>query len=176
MAKKWYVLHTYTGYEENVKSAIIERMQAEGFGDRLGEILIPEEEVEYTVKGKVRTRKKKYFPGYIFIKVDISDERVRQLIVGTPRVTGFVGGASPQEVPEEEVARLTKRIEEGELKPEPKIEFEPGETVRVVEGPFTSFSGVVDDVKPEKKKLKVLVSIFGRTTPVELDFSQVEKT
>jgi len=91
-------------------------------------------------------------------------------------VTGFVGGASPQEVPEEEVARLTKRIEEGELKPEPKIEFEPGETVRVVEGPFTSFSGVVDDVKPEKKKLKVLVSIFGRTTPVELDFSQVEKT
>jgi len=176
MAKKWYVLHTYTGYEEHVKKTLVERMEAEGFGDRLGEIIIPEEEVEHTVKGKVKTYKRRYFPGYVFINVDIADERVQQLICNTPRVTGFVGGSNPQEVTEEEISHLSAQIKEGKLKQEPKIEFEAGETVRVVEGPFASFSGVVDDVKSDKKKLKVLVSIFGRTTPVELDFSQVEKT
>ena len=176
MAKKWYVLHTYSGYEEHVKKSLIERLKAEGLADKLGEIIIPEEEVEKNVKGKVRKYKRRFFPGYVFINVDLSDERVYQLICNTPRVTGFVGGTNPQEISEEEIARLTTQIKEGKLQPEPKIEFEAGETVRVVEGPFASFSGVVDEVKPEKKKLKVLVSIFGRTTPVELDFSQVEKT
>ncbi|MEM2914409.1 MAG: transcription termination/antitermination protein NusG, partial [Candidatus Bathyarchaeia archaeon] len=158
MPKKWYVLHTYSSYEEQVKKSLIERIKAEGLADKLGDIIIPEEEVEQTVKGKVRKYKKKFFPGYIFINVDLSDERVFQLIINTPKVTGFVGGTKPKEISDSEIAQLTKKISEGMLKPEPKIEFEAGETVRVVEGPFTSFSGVVDEVKPEKKKLKVLVS------------------
>jgi len=176
MPMKWYVLHTYSGYEEQVKKSLIEHLKTEGLSDRLGEIIIPEEEVEQTVRGKVRKYKKRFFPGYVFVNVDISDERVFQAVVNTPRVTGFVGGANPKDVPEVEISQLSKRISEGMLKPEPKIEFESGETVRVIEGPFASFAGVVDEVKSEKKKLKVLVSIFGRTTPVELDFSQVEKT
>lgn len=176
MPKKWYVLHTYSSYEEQVKKSLIEHMKTEGLSEKLGDIIIPEEEVEQTVRGKVRKYKKKFFPGYVFINVDISDERVFQSIINTPRVTGFVGGVEPKEISESEIAQLEQKISEGMLKPEPKIEFESGETVRVTEGPFASFSGVVDEVKPEKKKLKVLVSIFGRTTPVELDFSQVEKT
>lgn len=176
MAKKWYIVHTYSGYEYKVKAALEKRIENFGVAEFFGEILIPEEKVIEMVRGQKKTTSRKFFPGYILINMDINDE-IWHVVKNTPKVTGFVGGdTAPPTISEEEVKRISHQIEEGAIKPKPKVLFEKGERVRVVDGPFVSFNGVVDEVKADKGKLKVLVSIFGRFTPVELDFVQVEKS
>ena len=179
MAKKWYVVHTYSGFENKVKKSLEERVKQEGLEDLVGEILIPMEVVQEMVKGEKKTSKRKVFPGYILVNMEMTDA-TWNLVKGTPKVTGFVGSAkNPRDVPsitDAEVQRLTMQISEGSLKPKPKVQFEEGDQVRVVDGPFSNFNGTVEEVKPEKGKVRVLVSIFGRATPVELDFMQVEKT
>lgn len=172
---KWYIIHTYSGYENKAKLGLLERVQASGKQDLFGDILIPTENVVEMTQGKKKTVEKKFFPGYVFIEMVMNDD-TWHIVKATPRVTGFVGkGKQPPSVPEEEVRRLTNKIEQGTLSPKLKMIFEKGESVRVIEGPFQNFNGMVDDVNPDKGKLRVLVSIFGRSTPVELDFSQVEK-
>ena len=159
---RWYVIHTYSGFENKAREALVERIERLNMQDRFGEVLIPAEEVVELVKGKRRASKRKYFPGYILVK-------------NTPKITGFVGGATnPPSITEEEALRLTQMVA-AESVPKPKESFERGEAVRVVDGPFVGFNGLVDEAKPEKGKVRVLVSIFGRQTPVELDFIQVEK-
>ena len=175
MEKHWYVVHTYSGYEAKVKKALEDRMRTLGKEEYLEEILIPIENVVEMVKGQKRTSSRKFFPGYILVKMHLDDE-IWHIVRNTPKITGFVGGSlNPPTVPEEEVARITHQISEGTLRPKPKVEFEKGESVRVTSGPFVTFSGLVEDVRPEKGKLRVMVSIFGRITPVELEFFQVEK-
>jgi len=175
MAKLWYVVHTYSGYEQKAKLALEQRMKASGKEDMLEEVMIPSEPVEERVKGQKRITSRKFFPGYILVKLELNDE-TWHIVKNTPRITGFVGSSrNPPCVREEEVARITKKIKEGTIRPKPKVEFEKGESVRVSEGPFAGFTGIVDEVRPDKGKLKVLVSIFGRATPVELEFFQVGK-
>lgn len=175
MAKNWYVVHTYSGFEQKAKQALEERIKAAHKEDLFEEILVPSESVVEVKKGVKKTSTRRFFPGYILVKMEFNEETYF-LVKGTPKVTGFVGGtANPPIVPEEEVRRITKQIEEGTLKPKPRVTFEKGENVRVVSGPFSTFSGIVDEVYAEKGKLRVLVSIFGRSTPIELDFTQVEK-
>lgn len=178
--KKWYVVHTYSGHEHRAKKSLQERIKNERLDELFGEILIPTESVVELGKNGVRkTSKRKFFPGYILVNMCLND-RTWHLVKSTAKITGFVGGGKDPlnvpDVPEVEVQRLTRQIDEGILKPKPKMEFESGETVRVIHGPFQNFNGTVEDVKPEKGKLRVMVSIFGRSTPVELDFMQVEKT
>ena len=179
MAKKWYVVHTYSGFENKVKKSLEERIRQQALEERFGEVLIPMEVVQEMVKGEKRTSKRKFFPGYILVNMDMNLE-TWHLVKGTPKVTGFVGNAkTPNETPavtDAEVQRLTTQISEGSLKPKPKVQFEDGDQVRVIDGPFSNFNGTVEEVKPDKGKVRVLVSIFGRATPVELDFMQVEKT
>lgn len=176
MAKKWYVVHTYSGFENKVKASLEEKIKTSGKLELFGEILVPSEKVVDMVKGVKRTTSRKFFPGYILINMDLNDE-TWHLVKGIPKVTGFVGGEeTPPAVPEEEVLRITRQMEEGAVRPKPKVLFGRGENVRVIDGPFTNFAGIVEEVKPDKGKLRVLVSIFGRATPVELDFGQVEKT
>jgi transcriptional antiterminator NusG len=179
MAKKWYVVHTYSGFENKVKKSLEERVKQEELQDFFGEVLIPMEVVQEMVKGEKKTSKRKYFPGYILVNMEMTDS-TWHLVKGTAKVTGFVGSAkNPKDVPsisDLEVSRLTAQISEGTLKPKPKVQFEEGDQVRVTDGPFANFNGSVEEVKPEKGKVRVLVSIFGRATPVELDFMQVEKT
>lgn len=175
MAKNWYVVHTYSGYEQKAKLALEERVKSHKMAEMFEEILIPSEAVLEVKKGSKKTTSRKFFPGYILVKMEL-DDKTWYLVKNTPKITGFVGGSTnPPIVPEEEVLRITKQIEEGTLKPKPKVEFERGESVKVVSGPFSTFTGTVDEVNMDKGKLKVLVSIFGRSTPIELDFSQVEK-
>lgn len=175
MAVHWYVVHTYSGFEQKAKKALEEKVKTLGKQDAIPEVLIPSENVVEMKKGVKKTSTRKIFPGYILVRMELNDE-TWHLIKSIPKVTGFVGGGKvPPVVPDEEVQRITKQISEGTLRPKPKIIFEKGESVRVVDGPFTNFNGLVDEVKPEKGKVKVLVSIFGRSTPVELDFMQVEK-
>jgi transcriptional antiterminator NusG len=174
--KKWYGVHTYSGYENKVKLNLEERIRSLGVEEYFGEVLIPSETVVELKNGERKTSTRKFFPGYILIHVELNDE-TWHIVKDTPKVTGFVGGGtSPPPIPDEEVAKITTRMEEGVERPKPKVEFEVGETVRVIDGPFLNFTGIVEDVKPEKAKLKVMVSIFGRVTPVELEFIQVEKT
>ncbi|MBI2092565.1 MAG: transcription termination/antitermination protein NusG [Deltaproteobacteria bacterium] len=175
MAKNWYVVHTYSGYEQKAKQALLENIKQNKMESLFDEILIPSEDVVEMKKGVKKTSKRNFFPGYILVKMELN-EKTWHVVKGTPKVTGFVGGSlNPPVVPEEEVRRITKQIEEGTLKPKPKILFEKGEDVRVVNGPFATFSGIVDEVNEGKGKLRVMVSIFGRSTPIELDFTQVEK-
>ncbi|PIR17316.1 MAG: transcription termination/antitermination protein NusG [Deltaproteobacteria bacterium CG11_big_fil_rev_8_21_14_0_20_49_13] len=175
MAKNWYVVHTYSGYEQKAKQALLEKIKSARAEDLFEEILIPSEDVVEVKKGSKKTTKRQFFPGYILVKMDLN-EKTWHIVKGTPKITGFVGGSlNPPMVPEEEVARITKQIEEGTLKPKPKVQFEKGEDVKVVNGPFATFSGTVDEVNSEKGKLRVMVSIFGRSTPIELEFTQVEK-
>ncbi len=175
MAKKWYVVHTYSGYENKVKQAIEEKVKQTGKEEFFGEVLVPSEKVVDMVKGVKRTTSRKFFPGYILISMDLNDE-TWHLVKGIPKVTGFVGGQeAPPTISDEDVRKITHQMEEGAVRPKPKVLFERGENVRVIDGPFTNFAGIVEEVKPEKGKLRVLVSIFGRATPVELDFVQVEK-
>ncbi|HKL25204.1 MAG TPA: transcription termination/antitermination protein NusG [Desulfuromonadales bacterium] len=174
--KKWYGVHVYSGYENKVKLNLEERIRALDAEEFFGEVLIPSETVVELKNGERRTSSRKFFPGYILVFMELNNE-TWHVVKDTPKVTGFVGGTTnPPAIPEEEVAKITARMEEGQESPKPKVEFEVGETVRVIDGPFLNFTGVVEDVKPDKAKLKVMVSIFGRVTPVELDFIQVEKT
>ena len=175
MTKKWYVVHTYSGYENKVKAALQERVKSNKMEEYFSEILVPSEKVIGLVKGEKKTTSRKFFPGYILINMELN-EQAWHLVKNTPKVTGFVGGTTtPPAISEEEVKKITHQMEEGAARPKPKVLFDRGENVRVIDGPFTNFTGIVDEVKPEKGKLKVLVSIFGRATPVELDFVQVEK-
>lgn len=173
---KWYVVHTYSGYENRAKKSLEERVRTHGLEDSFGEILIPTENVvELGKGGQKKTTKRKFFPGYMLVEM-VLDDTTWHLVKGTPKITGFVGGVTnPPSVPEREVRRLTQQIDEGALKPKPRVVFEEGENVRVIDGPFANFNGVVESVNAEKAKVRVLVSIFGRATPVELDFIQVEK-
>jgi len=173
---KWYIVHTFSGYEQKAKLALMERVRAGKKEDLFGDILIPTESVVEISHGKKKTREKKFFPGYVFVNM-VLDDQTWHIIRNTPRISGFVGkGKRPPSVPESEVLKLTQRITDGELSPRLIISFDKGEGVRVIDGPFQNFNGVVDDVNPDKGKLRVLVSIFGRSTPVELDYSQVEKS
>lgn len=174
MALKWYGIHTYSGFENKVKLSLQERVKNQGLEELFGEILIPSETVMELKKGEKRTTSRKFFPGYILVNMELNDE-TWHVVKETAKVTGFVGGNTPVAIPDEEINKITKRVEEGAEKPRPKIQFEVGETVRVIDGPFLNFAGVVEDIKPDKAKLRVMVSIFGRATPVELEFMQVEK-
>jgi len=172
---KWYVVQTYSGYENKVKSALQERVRQFKMDDQFGEILIPTETVTVQDnKGKSRVRSKTSFPGYLFVEMQMS-EHAWHVVKDTPKVTGFIGNQNPQEVKPPHIDGLRKGIAEGAVKPKPRQQFQEGDEVRVVVGAFANFSGTVQEVKPDKQKLKVMVSIFGRPTPVELDFSHVEK-
>jgi len=175
MTKKWYVVHTYSGYEEKVKIALEKRINELGVQQFFGDIFIPKEDLIEVEKGEKKLSRRKLFPGYILIQMDLSDE-TWHIVRKTPKVTGFIGKATaPVSVSEEEVMKLTQQIEEGVVKPKMKVSFDLGETIRIVDGPFSNFTGVVDEVKAEKGRIRVLVSILGRSTPVELEYSQVEK-
>jgi len=175
MAKKWYIVHTYSGQEAKAKQALLERAATLGCEDKFDEILIPEESVVEMVGGSKRTSKRKFFPGYILVHMDLDDE-TWHVVKGTPKITGFVGNATdPPPISEDEVQRMTQRMKEGEEKPKPLIHFDEGEAVRVTTGPFANFSGYVDEVMEDKEKLRVMVQVFGRATPVVLDYSSVEK-
>lgn len=172
---QWFVVHTYSGFENKAREALKERIRISKIADQFGDVIIPQENVVEIVKGKKRTTSRKFFPGYLLVQMLMNNE-TWYLVKNTPKVTGFVGGTTnPPPIPDEEVARLTQQITEGSLRPRPKVSFETGDSVRVIDGPFNNFNGIVDEVKPEKGKLRVLVSIFGRSTPIELDFIQVEK-
>ena len=182
--KKWYVVHTYSGYEQKAKAALEERIRAlkasestRAVGDRFGDVLVPVERVQELGKGGQRKiSSRKFFPGYIFVNMELDDE-TWHVVKDTPKVTGFVGHSTkPPEVPEAEVRAITDQMAEGALRPKPKVLFEVGEAIKVVDGPFQDFNGTVEEVRPEKGKVRVLISIFGRATPVELDFVQVEKS
>ena len=174
MAKRWYGVHTYSGFENKVRLSLLERIKNFNLEESFGDVLIPSETVVELKKGEKRTSSRKFFPGYILVNMELNDE-TWHIVKETAKVTGFVGGNNPVPIPDEEVGKITRRMEEGAEKPRPKVLFEVGETVRVTDGPFLNFAGVVEDVKPDKGKLRVMVSIFGRATPVELEFIQVEK-
>jgi transcription termination/antitermination protein NusG len=175
MAMKWYILHVYSGFEARVKSNLDERIAASPFREKFGEVVVPTEQVVELVKGKRKTSNRKFYPGYILIHMDL-DEESWHLVNSTAKVTGFLGERDrPVAIGEEEAQQILNRMEAGKTKPQPKFYFEAGDEVRVVDGPFTNFNGTVEEVNPEKGKVKVLVSIFGRSTPVELDFVQVSK-
>jgi transcription termination/antitermination protein NusG len=176
LEKKWYVVHTYSGYENKAHRTLEERIKREKLADWFGQILVPTEEVVEMKRGKRRTSKRKFFPGYMLVQMAMT-ENTWYLVKSTPKITGFVGDSTnPPPIPENEVARITNQLVEGAERVVPKIIFETGDQVRVMDGPFANFNGVVEDVDSEKGKLRVLVSIFGRSTPVEMDFIQVEKT
>lgn len=174
--KRWYIVHTYSGHEQKAKQGLLEHARLKGKEDLFDEILIPEEQVVEVVKGEKRTSKRKFFPGYILVRMVLNDE-TWHIVRGTARITGFVGGGGnkPTPISDEEVARMTAQIKEGAVKPKPRIKFEEGENVRVVSGPFANFQGFVDEVRPDKEKVRVMVQVFGRATPVELDYTQLEK-
>lgn len=176
MAKNWYVVHTFSGFEHKAKAALEDRIKALGKQDLFGEILVPAEKVVELVKGKKKTSSRKFFPGYILAQIELNEE-TWHIVKGTPKVTGFVGGGThPPTVSDDEIKEITKQMEEGAIKPRPRVIFSAGENIKVIDGPFSDFNGVVDEVRPEKGKLRVLISIFGRATPVELDFVQVERS
>ena len=174
MAIKWYAVHTYSGHENKARLSLLDRVKNAGLEAAFMEVLIPTESVIEMAKGQKRTTTRKLYPGYMFVQMDLSDETYH-LVKNTPHITGFLGGNKPSEVKEAEIALITRQMNEGLVRPKPKVLFDEGETVRVVDGPFANFSGTIEEVKPEKQKVRVLVSIFGRATPVELDFAQVEK-
>jgi transcription termination/antitermination protein NusG len=175
MANRWYVIHVYSGFEKKVASAIREQAEQKGLVEHFDEILVPTEEVVEVKRGAKVNSERKIFPGYVLIHMDLDDE-TWHLVKNTAKVTGFLGGRGrPLPISDAEAARIMRQIQEGIERPKPSITFEIGEQVRVSDGPFTSFNGVVEDVDEEKSRIKVAVSIFGRATPVELEYSQVEK-
>ncbi len=173
--KKWYVVQAYSGYENKVKLSLLERIKQAGMGDSFGEILIPKENVQETRGGNKRVTTRNFYPGYIFVQMDLN-EHTWHLIKDTPKVSGFVGGRHPAPVPAAEINAIAQQVAEGAAKPKPRVVFEENDHVRVTDGAFANFTGTIVEVKPEKQKVRVLVSIFGRATPVELDYAQVEKT
>jgi len=172
---KFYVVVTYSGYENKVKAALEERIKTEGMTESFGQILIPTETVQEVVRGKKRIGERKFFPGYIFVEMEINEE-TWHLVKDTPKVTNFIGNQNPTPVPDQEIQAILQQVEVGATKPTQIIRFEEGDEVRVIDGAFAGFSGVVDIVRAEKQKIVVLVSIFGRATPVELEYTQAEKT
>jgi transcriptional antiterminator NusG len=176
MAKRWYVVHAYSGFEKQVMRAINEQIELKGLGQKFGDVLVPTEEVVEMRDGKKRKSERKFYPGYVLVQMEMDDD-TWHLIKSTPRVLGFIGGTAekPAPITEREAQAILQRVEQGSEKPRPKTLFEPGEVVRVIEGPFADFNGVVEEVDYEKNRVKVAVLIFGRSTPVELEFTQVEK-
>ena len=176
MALQWYVVHAYSNFEHKVKSSLLERVRRAGLESKFGEVLVPTEEVVEMREGQRRKSERKFFPGYVLVQMEMDDE-TWHLVKEVPKVLGFIGGSSdkPAPITDKEAQAILNRVQEGVDKPRPKILFEPGEVVRVTDGPFNDFSGVVENVNYEKSKVRVAVQILGRSTPVELDFSQVEK-
>jgi transcriptional antiterminator NusG len=173
--KKWYIVNTYSGHENKAKLTLIERVQKHGLQEFFGDVLVPTESVTENIKGQRRTMTRKFFPGYMFVQMYL-DDRTFHLVKNTPKITGFLGGMKPTPVPEREITGVQHNAAEGKAgKTKARVTFEPGESVRVVDGPFANFSAKVEEVKADKQKLKVSLSMFGRTTSVELDFAQVEK-
>jgi transcriptional antiterminator NusG len=174
MGKQWYVIHTYSGHESKVKAALEERLRAAGLQDKVEQILLPTEDVVEIKGGRRRVSSRKFFPGYLLIEMEMGDD-IWYVIKNTPKVTGFLGDAKqPAPLSEEEVAQILEHMRGESAEPKPKMSFEIGENIRVIDGPFTNFTGIIREVHPERGKLKVMVSIFGRSTPVELEFLQVE--
>ncbi len=176
MALRWYVVHAYSGFEQQVIRSLDERIKLAGMEDKFGEILVPTEEVVEMRDGQKRKSSRKFFPGYVLIQMDMDDDSWH-LVKDAPKVMGFIGGTSdkPAAITEKEANAILNRVQEGAEKPRPKVLFEPGEVVRINDGPFNDFNGVVEEVDYDKSRLRVEVSIFGRSTPVDLEFSQVEK-
>ena len=176
MTQRWYVIHAYSGFEKQVMRSLQERIKRSGLEDKFGEILVPTEEVVEMRDGKKRKSDRKFFPGYVLIHMEMDDD-TWHLVKEAPRVLGFIGGTGdkPAPITDDEANAILQRVEDGVDKPRPKVLFEPGEVVRVKDGPFTDFNGVVEEVNFEKSRLRVSVLIFGRSTPVELEFGQVEK-
>jgi transcriptional antiterminator NusG len=175
MGKHWYIIHTYSGYEEKVKANLEQRIAPLGMQEMISQIIIPSGNVVEFKKGKRQISTKKFYPGYLLIQMELTDESWH-VVRNTPKVTGFVGtGLKPTPLTDEEVQHILNQIKEGEDKPKPKVSFESGESVKIMDGPFSGFNGVVEEVNQERGKLRVMVSIFGRSTPVELDFLQVGK-
>ena len=176
MSKYWYVVHTYSQFEKSVHRALLERIQRAGLDDKFGQILVPVEEVVELKSGQKTISERKFFPGYVLVEMEMTDESWH-LVKSTPKVTGFLGGSAmkPTPISEKEVQTIMQQMQAGVEKPRPKVLFEVGEAVRVKEGPFTDFHGSVENVNYDKNKLRVAVTIFGRSTPVELEFGQVEK-
>lgn len=177
MAKRWYVVHAYSGYEKKVMQALKERIALSGKEEYFGEVLVPTEEVLEMRSGQKRKSERKFFPGYVLVQMELNDD-TWHLVKETPRVMGFIGGKpdAPAPITDREAARILQRLEEGQDKPAHKVVYEPGEMVRVIDGPFNDFTGTVEEVNYEKSRLRVAVLIFGRSTPVELEFGQVEKS
>ncbi len=172
---KWYIIHAYSGFERKVRESLESRVQAFGLQDKIGKVLIPTESVTEVRGGKKYTSERMFYPGYVLVEMDM-DDHVWHVVKSTPRVTGFVGtGQQPTPLSEEEVNHIVYKVADSREKPKLKVKFEKGETVRIGEGPFATFTGVVDDVNEDRETLKVMVTIFGRSTPVELEFGQVEK-
>ncbi len=172
---KWYIVHTYSGFEKKVKMNLEERIKTLGKDAFFGDILVPMEQVVELKKGQKKTSSRKFYPGYILVQMHLNEE-TWHIVRNTAKVTGFVGGeVRPTPIPDEEVERILRQMEEGASKPKPRYSFEEGDEVRVIDGPFNNFQGVVEEVKAEKEKLRVLITVFGRPTPVELDFIQVTR-
>ncbi|QJE73653.1 transcription termination/antitermination protein NusG [Aerophototrophica crusticola] len=175
MAMRWYVVHVYSGFEKKVAQAIREKAAQKGLEEKFEEILVPTEEVVEVRRGAKINSERKFFPGYVLVKMELQDE-TWHLVKNAPKVTGFLGGGGkPQAISEAEAMRILNQVKEGVERPKPTITFEVGEQVRVTDGPFTSFTGLVEEVDEDKSRVKVAVSIFGRATPVELEYTQVEK-
>ncbi|PIU17043.1 MAG: transcription termination/antitermination protein NusG [Gallionellales bacterium CG08_land_8_20_14_0_20_59_87] len=176
MAKRWYVVHTYSQFEKSVQRALLERIERTGMQDMFGQVLVPVEEVVELKSGQKSISERKFFPGYLLVEMEMTDD-TWHLVKNLPKVTGFLGGSAmkPSPISQKEVDTIMQQMQAGVEKPRPKVLFEVGEAVRVKEGPFTDFNGMVEDVNYDKSKLRVAVTIFGRATPVELSFGQVEK-
>ncbi|MDO4907876.1 transcription termination/antitermination protein NusG [Neisseria sp.] len=176
MSKRWYVVQAYSGFEKNVQKTLKERIARENMGDYFGQILVPVEEVVDIKNGRKTISERKFFPGYVLIEMEMTDDSWH-LVKSTPRVSGFIGGSAnrPMPISQKEVNAILQQVQTGVEKPKPKVEFEVGQQVRVNEGPFADFNGIVEEVNYERNKLRVSVQIFGRETPVELEFNQVEK-
>jgi transcriptional antiterminator NusG len=177
MALRWYVVHAYSNFEAKVKQALEERIEREGLQESFGKILVPTEEVVEMRMGQQRKSERKFFPGYVLVQMELTDE-TWHLVKDVPRVLGFIGGTSdkPAPISDKEAFAIINRVEEGVNKPKPKVLFEVGEVIRIIDGPFKDFNGSIEEVNYEKSKLRISVLIFGRSTPVELDFAQVEKS
>ncbi len=177
MAKRWYVVHAFSGYENTVKKSLEDRIARAGMEEYFGEVLVPTEEVVEMKGGQKRRSDRKFFPGYVLVEMEMTDESWH-LVKDVPKVLGFIGGTAdrPAPITEREADAILNRVQEGAEKPRPKVLFEPGEMVRVIDGPFNDFNGVVEEVNYDKSRLRVAVLIFGRSTPVELEFHQVEKS
>jgi len=175
VALKWYIVHVYSGFENKVKAALEERAASSSHAEKFGKIVVPTEKIVELVKGKRKESSRKFYPGYILVRMELDDE-TWHIVNDTAKVTGFLGGRKkPSPISDDEAEQILSRMESGTLKPKPKFFFESGDEIRVIDGPFSNFNGIVEEVNPEKGKIRVLVSIFGRLTPVELEFVQVAK-